>query len=241
MDISILGKEPILDKTAKLTITPLAPLSMVAEMPGSYYKTLNKPSKKMLCGLFENVLGWHFDLETRKSIAKDIKKYRQKNNLQYDNHIVGSTFVPLLMDFFEVDGIPKIDMISFCNYDDLWSKAYRRSDSYRHMNGIRFMNFDTINNYKNCFSEIESSNDDSKTKSKKKDAWFKKHIGETLTGLCLGKDNDTNYYYFLTKYNGPDDIDGSVIAKTNKSLEIGKYYKLKVKDAFVYDLLVEIK
>ena len=68
-----------------------------------------------------------------------------------------------------------------------------------------------------------------------------KHIGETLTGLCLGKDNDTNYYYFLTKYNGPDDIDGSVIAKTNKSLEIGKYYKLKVKDAFVYDLLVEIK
>lgn len=179
MDISILGKEPILDKMAVLTITPLAPLSMVAEMPGSYYKTLSKPSKKMLCGLFENVLGWHFDLETRKSIAKDIKKYRQKNNLQYDNHIVGSTFVPLLMDFFEVDGIPKIDMISFCNYDDLWSKAYRRSDSYRHMNGIRFMNFDTINNYKNCFSEIESSNDDSKTKSKKKDAWFKKHIGET--------------------------------------------------------------
>lgn len=68
-----------------------------------------------------------------------------------------------------------------------------------------------------------------------------KHIGEDLTGLCLGKDTDSGYYHFLTKYNGPDDIDGSVIAKTNKPLEVGKYYKLKVKDAFVYDLLVEIK
>lgn len=175
MDISILGKEPILDKNAILTITPLAPLSMVAEMPGSYYKTLSKPSKKMLCGLFENVLGWHFDLETRKSIAKDIKKYRQKNKLQYESHIAGSTFMPLLMDFFQIDGEPQIEMTSFCNYDDLWSKAYRRSDSYRHMNGIRFMNFDTIQNYKNCFSEIEKSNGD---KDKLRNEWFKNHIGE---------------------------------------------------------------
>lgn len=68
-----------------------------------------------------------------------------------------------------------------------------------------------------------------------------KHINEELTGLCLGLDKDTNYYYFLTKYNGPDDIDGSVIAKSKKPLKVGEYYKLKVKDAFVYDLLVEIK
>lgn len=154
MNISILSKEPILDKTAILTITPLAPLSMVAEMPGSYYKTLCKPSKKMLCGLFENVLGWHFDLDTRKSITKDIKKYRQKKKLQYNSQVTGSTFMPLLMDFFEIDGEPQIEMISFCNYDDLWSRSYRRKDAAKnHFNGTRFMNFDSIKVYKehkNC-------------------------------------------------------------------------------------------
>lgn len=149
MDISILGKEPILDKMAVLTITPLAPLSMVAEMPGSYYKTLSKPSKKMLCGLFENVLGWHFDLDTRKSIAKDVKQFRQKKKLQYDSHVVGSTYVPLLMDFFEIEGDPKIEMVSFCDYDDLWSRSYRREDGAKiHFNGTRFMNFDSIKEYK---------------------------------------------------------------------------------------------
>lgn len=149
MDISILGTEPILDKTVELTITPLAPLSMVSEMPGSYYKTLSKPSKKMLCGLFENILGWHFDLDTRKNIAKDMKKYRQQKKLQYDNHVSGSTFMPLLMDFFEIDGEPKIEMKSFCNYDDLWSRSYRRKDAAKnHFNGTRFMNFDSIIEYK---------------------------------------------------------------------------------------------
>ncbi len=66
------------------------------------------------------------------------------------------------------------------------------------------------------------------------------HINEEITGLCLGIDLDSGYYHFLTKYNGPDDIDGSVICKTNRNLKVGEYYKLKVKDAFVYDLLVEI-
>ena len=69
----------------------------------------------------------------------------------------------------------------------------------------------------------------------------KSHIGETITGLYLGVNGDTGYQQFLTKYNSPDDTDGSVFADSSLKLEVGKYYKLKVKDAFVYDLFVEIK
>ena len=49
IDLSILKKLPELQTQAVLTIRPLAPLSMVSELPGSFYKTMKFPSKKMLC------------------------------------------------------------------------------------------------------------------------------------------------------------------------------------------------
>lgn len=55
IDLSILKKLPELQTQAVLVIRPLAPLSMVSELPGSFYKTMKYPSKKMLCGLFENM------------------------------------------------------------------------------------------------------------------------------------------------------------------------------------------
>ena len=47
LDLSILEKAPELTKEIILEIEPLAPLSMVSELPGSYYKTLKSPSKKI--------------------------------------------------------------------------------------------------------------------------------------------------------------------------------------------------
>jgi CRISPR-associated protein Cas5 len=32
----------------------------------------------MLCGLIENVLGWHIDLADRKKLYKDLKQLRKK-------------------------------------------------------------------------------------------------------------------------------------------------------------------
>jgi len=90
-----------------------------------------------------------------------------------------------------------------------------------------------------------------KTKSLRKDIIMKEqekisyrknksHIGETIEGLCISYDNENKTYSFLTKYNGPDDIDGKVFGYSKKPLKLGEYYKLKIKDAFVYDLFVEI-
>ena len=68
INIELLKKIPTLNAHAMVSIRPLAPLSMVSDMPGSYYKTLKKPDKKMLCGLFENILGWHIDSADRKQL-----------------------------------------------------------------------------------------------------------------------------------------------------------------------------
>lgn len=132
-DISILKKIPELDKNIVLEIEPLAPLSMVSELPGSYYKTLKMPDKKMLCGLFENLLGWHIDLADRKAITKELRTLRDKQakkspNVKFIDKTKGSTYCPLLMDYFEINEIqPVVSKAIF--YDDLWSKSFRRSDA----------------------------------------------------------------------------------------------------------------
>lgn len=181
MDISILQKEPVLNTKVEIRIRPLAPLSMVADFPGSYYKTLYNPTKKMFSGLFENILGWHFDSKTRTAIIKDINKQRkkQKKNINIKDFVRGSSYQPLLMEFFEIEGNPRVDDLKFmCSYDDYWSKSYRRSDSFMHINGSRFMDASIIPRYRDFVKE--TNNDDSLSSSEitsKKDAWFKNNIG----------------------------------------------------------------
>ena len=162
LDISILQKPPQLGNSVILEIQPLAPLSMVSELPGSYYKTLKLPDKKMLCGLFENILGWHISLADRKAISKEVKQLRDKWTKQekkgqkkslfetdtsivpYTDYTKGSTFLPLLMDYFEIQDIkPVFSKIIF--YDDLWSKAYRRADAAKtHIGGTANLSYELI-------------------------------------------------------------------------------------------------
>jgi CRISPR-associated protein Cas5 len=137
LNLSILEKIPEPNLKVILEIEPLAPLSMVSELPGSYYKTLKSPDKKMLCGLFENILGWHIDLADRKAIIKELtelRKNQSKKNLQLQflDKTKGSTYCPLLMDYFDIT-LYVIPALWF--YDDLWSKAYRRSDADVHPRG----------------------------------------------------------------------------------------------------------
>ncbi|HPM10566.1 MAG TPA: type I-PGING CRISPR-associated protein Cas5p [Paludibacter sp.] len=148
LDLSILKKIPEPDLKVILIIEPLAPLSMVSDLPGSYYKTLKSPNKKMLCGLFENILGWHIDLADRKAIIKELaalrKKQAKKNpKLEFADRTQGSTYCPLLMDYFDVV-IPVIPVLGF--YDDLWSKAYRRADADVHPKGTFNLDYGIIPN-----------------------------------------------------------------------------------------------
>ena len=67
----------------------------------------------------------------------------------------------------------------------------------------------------------------------------KKHIGEIMEGLIIGKDNE-NTYLFRSYFNAPDDVDGKIFVASNNELKLGQKAKVKITDAFVYDLMGEI-
>ncbi len=172
IDLSILKRLPQLDVKAQLTIRPLAPLSMVSEMPGSFYKTLFYPSKKMICGLIENMLGWHFDRKMRNDIFNDWKKVMKKQGkvINIKDYQQGSTYIPLLMDYFELsEKSSLIDFKGVCNYIDLWNKCYRRVDSSMHLNGCKNLDDSLVVEKQIVFTKFEKDD---------KDKWFKEHIGQ---------------------------------------------------------------
>ena len=68
----------------------------------------------------------------------------------------------------------------------------------------------------------------------------KSRIGEIMEGLVVGMDND--YYLLRSYFNAPDDIDGKIYFKSESLLSEGDKVKVKITDAFVYDLMgVEVK
>lgn len=178
IDLSILKKLPEQNVQAVLEIIPLAPLSMVSELPGSFYKTMKYPSKKMLCGMFENMLGWHFDNEIREEILKDMNLKREQNAIIKPNSFPGSTYIPLLMEFFSLNGTPWYEPIKpleegdigFMYYTDLWSRARRRHDTYVQVNGSRHISLDVV---KELHDEIMHSDSDGSNINKQIDNWLK--------------------------------------------------------------------
>ena len=63
----------------------------------------------------------------------------------------------------------------------------------------------------------------------------KNHLGEVMEGLVIDKDKDT--YLFRSYWNAPDDVDGKIYVNSDTPLNIGDKIKVKITDAFVYDLM----
>ncbi|MAT55585.1 MAG: hypothetical protein CMN32_13995 [Saprospirales bacterium] len=78
IDLSFYLEPPELIQRGKLTICVLAPLSMVSQQPGSYFRSELSPTKDMLYGLVENAAGWHFHEDQRKVIIKGLVKAVKK-------------------------------------------------------------------------------------------------------------------------------------------------------------------
>jgi len=66
----------------------------------------------------------------------------------------------------------------------------------------------------------------------------KAHIGEIMEGMIFVKEH--NHYLLRSYFNAPDNIDGKIIVNSSKPLEIGSIVKVKITDAFVYDLMGEV-
>lgn len=156
INLEILRDVPELTDKIQLILEPLVPLSMVSEFPGSYYKTLDVPSKKMLCGLFENIFGWHFSPKCREDIIKEISKIRKKKDKAYkhEKYDYSSSYKPLLMEHFDVLKCEIKSEGEVIKFNDFWKRQYRRGDAGKtHVGGCSSMDYRVIKDLENIVKD----------------------------------------------------------------------------------------
>lgn len=265
LNLEIVQKRPQLAVYAELLIEPLAPLSMISELPGSYYKTLKIPNKKMICGLLENIIGWHFDLPDRIKISKDIKllhkqwaKQQEKQNsinepiIPYTNYTKGSTYMPLLMDYFEIQNIkPVFSKAVF--YDDLWKRSYRRADSADiHMGGSSNLSYEIIakvhqlkNEINDLTKRIKEETDKERKKDlekqkeerkEKKNLFFKNHL--ELFPLYYSTPTKREYIAMEGKYRVELALDTELYNKLKENIQMNNICYLGNSEGWV-DLILK--
>lgn len=67
----------------------------------------------------------------------------------------------------------------------------------------------------------------------------KSHIDEVMEGIVLSYNAKAKQYSLRSYWNAPDDIDGNILFKSNKSHNVGDIVKVKITSAFIYDLYGE--
>ena len=144
LDISFLFERPDLDQKAILTIEPLAPLSMVSSLPGSYYKSLDQPTKASLCGMLENIMGFHLGPKERKKIWRKMLQVHKKNfKIKESKQEISSVgYASLIGHLFEIE-IPIVRPVRVCSYDDLWTQQLKHND-VRHLKGSFNIDYNLI-------------------------------------------------------------------------------------------------
>jgi CRISPR-associated protein Cas5 len=137
IDISVLFEKPELDKLAVLWLEPLAPLSMVVSMPGSYYRSQGEPSIFMIYGMLENLLGWHFDDKIRRNIFKKMKSEFSKRYKIKDFSMESSevSYYPVLQQHLKIEA-PALMQPQKQFYEDFWTQHLKDRDE-RHLGGAR--------------------------------------------------------------------------------------------------------
>jgi CRISPR-associated protein Cas5 len=134
IDLSTLFSTSEKTTELKLQVELLTPISMVTQLPGSYYRSVRKPDKLQLCGLFENMMEMHIGHLSRKAIFKDIQKdWKKRLGVEITPSFSGSGYQPLLHLLFDVDDFFIAPNLS--SFDDMWKKSMRRTDDKAHPSG----------------------------------------------------------------------------------------------------------
>ena len=159
INVGCLFTLPKLDTTAIMSIQPLAPLSMVASIPGSYYRTLGEPTVHMIYGALENAMGWHFSAEIRKDILKKMQKHYKKlfkiDSLE-DYKSSEVNYVSLLQNHVKISKPVPIIEPYVQRYEDYWTQHLKDSDR-RHLGGSR--NYDwRLENAVNSLEDDDAKN-----------------------------------------------------------------------------------
>lgn len=138
MDLSFFLEPPERTVRGTLVIRALAPLSLVASQPGSYYQTAQAPTDVMLLGMIENALGWHLGAADRRAAHRNLLKRAKRahrrsewaNSPWLTEELPGSEsgFVSLLGYHLIFDGLREIPPTR--SYDDLWARQAHRADDF---------------------------------------------------------------------------------------------------------------
>jgi len=119
LDLSILRAAPEYSTSALLSIEALAPLSLVAKMPGKYYRSQPGPTDGMLLAMLENALGWHISVKERDALLKVLSK---RHKIPAERSGVG--FGSVLQWHVRIANRSIPDSM---HYDDLWAQHLRGS------------------------------------------------------------------------------------------------------------------
>jgi CRISPR-associated protein Cas5 len=118
VNLNFLLEKPDFSARGKLAIESLAPLSMVASLPGKYYRSQLEPTDAMLYGMLENALGWHVSTKERNELGKKLKqKFGEPEK-------TGVGFVSLLQ--FHLRFTTRV-LPPLLHYDDYWSQHQKGS------------------------------------------------------------------------------------------------------------------
>lgn len=120
-------------KRAMLKVRPLAPLSLVSSIPGSFYRSNHEPTQSMLFGLLENMLGWHYSPEIRRAIKRAVNK-NSKSKVKFEDVFSESGYEPMVQQYVRIHKLFLKPITE--SYVDLWTQHLKHNDK-RHFDGIR--------------------------------------------------------------------------------------------------------
>lgn len=136
-----------IDKTkerinTKLVLTPMSTIS-VTNKKGSYsHHSLHNINKNVICGVIENLIGLHLDLEERKKIVKVLTNINSGSNKKVklnekdmnftDNKDTKKSYLPIIFDMFEIN---HIDFVEGKKFTDPYSYLNSRLGDDSHFNG----------------------------------------------------------------------------------------------------------
>ena len=187
---------------------------------------------------YEKRLTPYFDIPIQHSESSILKRMNRRGDKQYlynlfkkirtkiPNAILRTTILVGFPGESEEDISNLLEFIEEIQFDHLGVFTYSKEEgtaSYNFPNQIE--------------EEIKQERKDKVMKLQQKISYRrnKNHIGEIMEGLIVKK--ESNYYLFRSYWNAPDDVDGNIYVKADMALEIGQKVKVKITNAYVYDLL----
>lgn len=167
----------------------------------------------------------------RRGNKEEYNKLIDKIRKEIPNAIIRTTYIVGFPGETEEDFADLVDFTKRNSFDHMGAFKYSREDhteAYSLTNQID----EKIKEFRlNKIMEIQKKISYNSNKKK---------IGEIMEGIILDYNPKNKVYSLRSYWNAPDDIDGKISFVSNKEHKVGEIVKVKITNAFVYDLFGEV-